>query len=57
MTFEETDPGTFFQTPHHVGWDAVLVRYDSPHPERVRDTIAHARNRAAAKKPAKSRRK
>ena len=53
----ETDPGTFFQTPHYVGWDAVLVRYDSPDPARVRQTIARARDQAAAKKPVKPRRK
>lgn len=54
---KETDPASFFQTPHYVGWDAVLVRYDSPDPARVRETIARARDQAAAKKPAKSRRK
>ena len=54
---EETDPETFYQTPHYVGWDAVLVRYDSPDPDRVRETIARARDFAAAKKPAKPRKK
>ena len=53
---KETDPETFFQTPHYVGWDAVLVRYDTRDPDRVRETIALARDEAAAKKPAKSRR-
>ncbi|HEU4960303.1 MAG TPA: hypothetical protein VFT56_07830 [Sphingomonas sp.] len=53
----ETGPETFYQTPHYVGWDAVLVRYDSPDPDRVRDTIARARDYAAAKKPPKSRKK
>lgn len=23
----ETDPGTFWQTPHYEGWPGVLVRY------------------------------
>lgn len=54
---KETDPATFFQTPHYVGWDAVLVRYDSPDPTRVRETIARSRDQVAAKKPAKSRKK
>ncbi len=54
---KETDPETFFQTPHYVGWDAVLVRYDSPDPARVRETIARARDQAAAKKPAMPRKK
>jgi hypothetical protein len=53
----ETGPETFYQTPHYVGWDAVLVRYDSPEPDRVREAIARARDQAAAKKPAKSRKK
>jgi hypothetical protein len=54
---KETDPETFFQTPHYVGWDAVLVRYASRDETRVRETIARARDQAAMKKPAKSRRK
>ncbi|TPG18743.1 hypothetical protein EAH87_11780 [Sphingomonas koreensis] len=53
----ETDPETFYQTPHYVGWDAVLVRYDTQDAERVRDVIAHARDQAAAKPKAKPRRK
>lgn len=54
---KETDPATFFQTPHYVGWDAVLVRYDGSDAERVRETIARARDQAAAKTPAKPRRR
>lgn len=54
---KETDPDTFYQTPHYIGWDAVLVRYDSPDPERVCEMIARARDQAAARKPAKSRRR
>ena len=54
---KETDPETFFQTPHYVGWDAVLVRYSTPDPERVRAVIAQARDFAAAKKPVKPRKK
>lgn len=53
----ETDPEAFFQTPHYAGWDAVLVRYDSPDPDRVREIIARARDQAAAKKPARARRR
>ncbi len=37
---KETGPETFYQTAHYAGYDAVLVRYDSPDDERVRDTIA-----------------
>jgi len=54
---KETDPDTFFQTPHYVGWDALLVRYSSNDPERVRTMIALARDQAAAKKPSRSRKK
>ena len=32
---KETDPDTFWQTPHYVGWEAVLVRYDSQDEQRV----------------------
>ncbi|HZV56678.1 MAG TPA: hypothetical protein VFF89_03295 [Sphingobium sp.] len=53
----ETDPETFFQTPHYAGFDAVLVRYATRDPERVRAMIALAREQAAAKKPARPRNK
>lgn len=54
---KETDPATFYQTPHYVGWDTVLVRYATEDPERVRSMIALARDQAAAKKPGKPRKK
>lgn len=50
-----TDPETFFQTPHYVGYGAVLVRYDSADPERVREAIERARDQAAAKPRARKR--
>ncbi len=31
----ETDPKTFWQTPHYEGCPCLLVRYDSADPERV----------------------
>ena len=31
----ETDPNTFWETPHYRGWPAVLVHFDSADPERV----------------------
>ena len=41
---KETDPDTFWQTPHYEGWPGVLVRYGSADPERVaRDDRALAR--------------
>ena len=50
-----TEPETYWQSPHYQGWPAVLVRFDSPDPERVRDTIGKALTQAAAKKPARKR--
>ena len=46
---KETDPDTFWQTPHYEGWPAVLIRFDSPDPERVRDVIRRAHQWTAAK--------
>ncbi len=54
---KETDPSTFYQTPHYVGWDGVLVRHDTNDPERVRHMIALARDYSAAKKPVRPRKK
>lgn len=52
---KETDPATWYQPPHYAGWDALLVRYDSADPGRVRAMIALARDQAAAKKPPRPR--
>ena len=46
---KETDSNTFWQTPHYVGWEAVLVRYDSKDVKRVREVIARSRDWIAAK--------
>jgi hypothetical protein len=46
---KETDPATFWQSPHYVGWEGVLVRYDSPDAERVREIIGRSREWVAAK--------
>jgi hypothetical protein len=54
---KETDPDSFWQTAHYQGWPAVLVRFGSTDPERVRDVIARAHEQAAARKPARPRRK
>lgn len=55
---KETDPATFWQTPHYVGWEGVLIRYDSEDPDRVRDVIGRSRDWVAAKpKPSPRKRK
>lgn len=52
---KETDPDTFWQTPHYVGWEGVLIRYDSKDPERVRSIIERSREWVAAKPKARPR--
>ena len=55
---KETDPATFWQTPHYEGWPGVLIRFDSTDEERIRDTIARSRDWIAAKpKPRPRKRK
>src|SRR3546814_5068583 len=46
---KETDPDTYWQSAHYEGWPAVLVRYDSSDPERVRAMIERSREWTAAK--------
>jgi hypothetical protein len=46
---KETDPDTFWQTLHYEGWPAVLIRYDSSDPERVREVIERSHAWTAAK--------
>lgn len=38
----ETDPETFWQTPHYANWPGLLVRYGSADPDRVRLVITRA---------------
>ena len=54
---KETDPDTFWQTPHYVGWEGVLIRYDSKDEERVREVIARSRDWVAAKPKARPRKR
>ena len=54
---KETDPGTFWQSPHYVGWEGVLIRYDSKDEERVREVIARSRDWVAAKPKARPRKR
>jgi hypothetical protein len=45
----ETEPEVFFQTPHYVGWEAVLVRYATADAERIAVLIERAWARRASK--------
>jgi len=54
---KETDPATFWQSPHYVGWEGLLIRYDSPDEERVREVIGRSRDFVAAKARAKPRKR
>lgn len=54
---KETDPDTFWQTPHYAGWEGVLIRYDSSDEERVRDVIARSREWVAGKPKARPRKR
>jgi hypothetical protein len=54
---KETDPDTFWQTPHYEGWPAVLIRFGSADPERVRAMIERSRDWTAAKPKVKPRKK
>lgn len=54
---KETEPETYWQSPHYEGWPAVLVRFDSPDPERVRNVIGRALEQAAVMKPVRKRKK
>lgn len=46
---KETDPTTFWQSPHYVGWEGVLIRYDGKDEERVREIISRSKDFVAAK--------
>jgi hypothetical protein len=35
----ETEPETFWETPHYRGWPAVLIRYGSPSRARIETVI------------------
>ncbi|HLO19758.1 MAG TPA: hypothetical protein VK192_04620 [Sphingomicrobium sp.] len=54
---KETDPSTFWQTPHYVGWEGVLIRYDGKDGERVRDVIERSRDFVAAKPKSRPRKR
>ena len=46
---KETEPETYWQTPHYEGWPGVLVRYHAADEDRVRDVISRSRDWTAAR--------
>jgi hypothetical protein len=54
---KETEPETYWQTPHYEGWPGVLVRYDAADEERVRDVISRSRDWSAARPKVKPRKR
>ena len=54
---KETEPATFWQTAHYVGWEGVLIRYDSKDEERVHDVISRSRDFVAEKPRPKPRKR
>lgn len=54
---KETDPASFWQSSHYEGWPAVLIRFDSPDPERVRTVIERSHAWTAAKPPLRPRKR
>lgn len=54
---KETDPATFWQSPHYFGWEGILIRYDSHDQDRVREVIVRSRDWVAAKPKARPRKR
>ena len=52
---KETEPQTYFQTPHYEGWPAVLVHYEAADDDRLREQIDKAWARRATKAQIKAR--
>jgi hypothetical protein len=53
----EAHPETFFETAHYSGHPIVLVRFEGPDEDLVREMIGRAADRARAKLPPRPRRK
>lgn len=54
---KEMESDTFWQSPHYLGWEGVLIRYDSPDEDRVREVIGRSRDFVAAKPRAQPRKR
>lgn len=46
---KEVEPETFWQSPHYVGWEGILVRYESGDDEKIREMIGRSLAWVAAK--------
>ena len=46
----EAEPAVFFQTPHYVGWPALLARLTALEPERLAPLLERAWRRLASAK-------
>jgi hypothetical protein len=53
----DAHPETFFETPHYSGYPVVLVRYEGPDEDLVREMISRAANWARVKPPPRPRKK
>jgi len=51
----ETEPETYWQTPHYAGYGAVLVRFGTGDAERLAGMIRLAHEQAAARKSPRKR--
>jgi hypothetical protein len=54
---KETEPETYWQTPHYEGWPAVLVRYAAKDENRLRELIRRSRDWSATLPPSRSRKR
>lgn len=50
-----TEPGCFYQTPHYVGWPAVLARLSVADPDRIAVLVERAWAGRASKAQRKAR--
>lgn len=51
----DTDPKTFWESPHYKGWPCVLVRYETADPDRVMAMVRRSWERATNLGPPRAR--
>lgn len=54
---KQTEPETYWQSPHYEGWEGVLVRYSARDEARVRDVIERSKEFAATRPRARPRKR